>query len=342
MFPNGAPPNLAQSDSAGFAPGTHEYGFKRLHFKNLDPASVRSEVHIKKTPWTFSLTPPLPSGPMIDPYYVWNKIVLTYTKCALTKEKDRLVAISAVAKQIQSMTKDEYLAGLWRRHLEYNLLWFADQSDTNRARAKDYVAPSWSWASMTSREEPYKCGIQPFIYIRPDNPTMIQVLDFRVETVTQDMMGQVSSGFIKLRGWLKQFSLAEDKSWTLRLDPPQIARAAQFDEWKPREDDEEIWFLPIVCIGPWVECEVFGLLLEEAGKDQFKRIGRFRARSDIARTFRRPAYPIQKHDKEEGSFVSSSESGDRGLKNRDKTGWFGVRKKVDEKNTWTERVFTII
>jgi hypothetical protein len=349
MFPNGAPAPLAQSESAGFAPGTQEFGFKRLHFKNLDPASVRSEVQILKAPWTFSLTSPLPSGPLIDPYYVWNKMLLAYTKCALTKEKDKLVAISAVAKQIQGLAHDDYLAGMWKRYLEYHLLWFVDQGDRERARPKEYVAPSWSWASMTGR-------IQPFIYIRPDNPTVIQILDVRVETVTSDLMGQVSGGFLKLRGWLKKVSLKEDKSWTMRFDAPQIAKTAQFDEYRPLGDDE-VWYLPVVTIGPWLEGEVYGLILEQTGKkDEFRRVGRFRARSDIARVFRRPAYPIesdhamvlgQSNDREATSNPVEVEgipnkNGSTGLQAKEKKFWFRMRIKTDEKHVWTERVITII
>jgi hypothetical protein len=359
MFPNGAPQVLCRPYYEVEPPGATGYGFKRLNFKNLDPASVRSEVFIKKTPFKFSSIPELPSGPLIDPYYVWNKVLLAYTRGALTKQSDKLVAISAVAKQIQGMTKDRYLAGMWRRYLEYHLLWLADQGDRERARTKkEYVAPSWSWASMT-------CAIQPFLYIRPNIATSIQILDVVVENVTSDMMGQVSSGFLKLQGWLKKVPMKEDKSWTIQFDKPQICDTAQFDEDCDYENyrGREVWYLPVVIIGPWIACEAYGLILEETGKeDEFRRIGRFSAGEGTARAFRRPAYPIKGNGiltggqgmneegagvqdmNEEGAGVQgvSNQSGDTGSQKSGKRWGFGMRKKTDETAVWKERVITII
>lgn len=232
MYPAGAPTMFSHSELSGHTVGASEFGFKRLHFKNLDPTSVRAEVQVVKTPWTFSLIPALPSGPLIDPYYVWNKILVAYTRCVLTKEYDKLVAISGVAKVIQGMTRDDYFAGMWRRHLEYHLLWNTHQLDTERTRPKIYVAPSWSWASMIGR-------IEPFICIRPDVPTMIQILDIKVQTVASDIMGQVSGGSLRLRGWLKRFPTTMGKPKTRLGMPdivvPQLAEMIQFDEHQVRQ-----------------------------------------------------------------------------------------------------------
>jgi hypothetical protein len=53
----------------------------------------------------------------------WNKIVQNYGKCSFTKPEDRLIAIAGVAKSIQPLLNDEYLAGLWKKDLPYNLVW---------------------------------------------------------------------------------------------------------------------------------------------------------------------------------------------------------------------------
>lgn len=98
MYPVGAPSSFTQSNLKGGVTGGSEYGFKSLNLKNLDSESLRAEVQIVKTPWTYSFIAPFPSGPQIDPYYVWNKIVLTYTRCGITYNSDKLVAISAIAK----------------------------------------------------------------------------------------------------------------------------------------------------------------------------------------------------------------------------------------------------
>ena len=47
---------------------------------------------------------------------------------------------------VHTSTSDEYLAGLWRKDIEKQLLWFA-KSPSTEAKYFAYRAPSWSWAS---------------------------------------------------------------------------------------------------------------------------------------------------------------------------------------------------
>ncbi len=92
---------------------------------------------------------------------LWSQMVMQYSSRKLTIESDRLLAISAIAQQIQNFTDGEYLAGLWRSNLPSSLLWYciADASPPSRRSSPSsqglnsnmhskYVAPSWSWASI--------------------------------------------------------------------------------------------------------------------------------------------------------------------------------------------------
>ena len=273
--------------------GVQEYGFNKLSFKNLDPATVRTEVQAVTARWNVALIKPPPSGELVDPYYVWNKVLLAYTNCALTQDQDKLVAISAIAKQIKLMIKDEYLAGLWSQYLPYHLLWATDQQDKNRMRSTKYCAPSWSWASIKGRVEPY-------VSVRPDHPAMIKVLEVSVQTKTPDLMGQVSDGYLKVQGWLRRLSIVEDKEGSVfrinigRSAPGFLPMSfAQFDENK-QPDDHQWWFLPILSLGSWMQSMAVGLILAETGnEDEYRRVGMFTAYDDSARAFRRPTYPIQ-------------------------------------------------
>jgi hypothetical protein len=53
---------------------------------------------------------------------LWYSIMFTYTKRSITQFQDKLVAISAIAKEFQPLIQDEYLAGMWRTNLEPALL----------------------------------------------------------------------------------------------------------------------------------------------------------------------------------------------------------------------------
>tara|TARA_R110002003_G_scaffold702_22_gene21309 strand:+ start:16795 stop:17961 length:1167 start_codon:yes stop_codon:yes gene_type:complete len=62
-----------------------------------------------------------------DSYRIWKTIVRSYTNSGLTKEEDRLVALSGVAQQMQMHLKDQYVAGLWRRDIFTQLIWYSAQ-----------------------------------------------------------------------------------------------------------------------------------------------------------------------------------------------------------------------
>lgn len=57
----------------------------------------------------------------------WARIVERYTRLDLSKEKDRLVAISGIARSVQNQTQDKYFAGHWSSSFLDSLLWIAWQ-----------------------------------------------------------------------------------------------------------------------------------------------------------------------------------------------------------------------
>ncbi|KAF4616873.1 hypothetical protein D9613_008918 [Agrocybe pediades] len=76
---------------------------------------------------------------------LWSSLLERYSSRYMTQPTDKLVAFSSVAEVYQSLTKDEYLAGLWRHHLIDDLLW---RSRFMNPRPTVYRAPTWSWASI--------------------------------------------------------------------------------------------------------------------------------------------------------------------------------------------------
>jgi len=73
--------------------------------------------------------------------------VYHYTSKKLTYGKDKLPALAGVARKYQEVMgfgEGEYIAGLWRKGLEEQLLWRADQE----AGRPSFRAPSWSWANV--------------------------------------------------------------------------------------------------------------------------------------------------------------------------------------------------
>lgn len=93
-----------------------------------------------------------------DAQSFWSRTVERYMGCDMTYASDKLVAIAGLARKMQETTKEPYLAGLWRNEsLPQSLLWFVPASKQTDGRqsirypslgARDYRAPSWSWASI--------------------------------------------------------------------------------------------------------------------------------------------------------------------------------------------------
>ncbi|KAH8787227.1 heterokaryon incompatibility protein-domain-containing protein [Hyaloscypha finlandica] len=114
-------------------------------------------------------------------FNMWNDLVQTYSKCALTRSEDKLVALSGLACLFQDMTGDEYLARLWRSRLKLS---------------SDYRAPSWSWASLDGPVRP--SGISAC------DAQLIVIKEVQITHSTFDSTGQVFSGFITVEGLLVQ------------------------------------------------------------------------------------------------------------------------------------------
>ena len=63
-----------------------------------------------------------------EPYRIWILNLKEYTALKLTYPKDKLLAISAIARRTakaleSSKNGDQYLAGLWKRLLPFQMLW---------------------------------------------------------------------------------------------------------------------------------------------------------------------------------------------------------------------------
>lgn len=75
---------------------------------------------------------------------LWHELALSYQNRLLTKDKDRLSALSGLAHRFQSDSLGQYVAGLWTNFIISMMLWEVKKG----RKTTEYVAPSWSWASI--------------------------------------------------------------------------------------------------------------------------------------------------------------------------------------------------
>jgi hypothetical protein len=137
----------------------------------------------------------------------WAMVVHHYSRAQLTYSKDKLIALSGVARQFHERTRDEYLAGMWRTNLEEQLCWTVDAPQPSKSHPDIYRAPSWSWASI---DGPFDWGkhcksmdgntdIPTANASDPDPRYLIQVLEVNMTPLDSDVFGQIQDATLKLR-----------------------------------------------------------------------------------------------------------------------------------------------
>ncbi|KAH8806085.1 heterokaryon incompatibility protein-domain-containing protein [Xylogone sp. PMI_703] len=142
----------------------------------------------------------------------WHIVVAIYSTLNLTKETDKLPAISAVAEQISaSKPGQEYLAGLWSDSLIDDLMWETAPVEGNRYTT--WTAPSWSWASVRSSVD-----WDPNNEYRP----LATVTNASCVYASDNPFGVLKTGTISLRGRMVKGILEKHRSPTVQIEPFSI------------------------------------------------------------------------------------------------------------------------
>lgn len=76
---------------------------------------------------------------------LWYMLVHKYTVRTISFPKDKLLAISGLAKLFARTSSLTWAGGIWKEHMPLTLLWQVYKAET---RSSAYCAPSWSWASI--------------------------------------------------------------------------------------------------------------------------------------------------------------------------------------------------
>ena len=221
------------------------------------------------------------SSPNLHAYHLWNKIVTLYTAGDLTVASNKLVALSGLAKKMQIMLQDEYLAGLWKGTLASDLLWMVisgkQANGLPSIRPDQYRAPSWTWATLDG-------------HIKPGRPNTDRIL-ISIEEAGTDLLvrenpfGEVTSGWIRLRGALLQGKITLLNPSALRSDRLSVRftdRKVTGDQWVfpdvHGEVSEQLVFFLFVCTtNHYDHTEVQGLALHciDPAKGTHRRMGLF-------------------------------------------------------------------
>ncbi|KAH8648071.1 heterokaryon incompatibility protein-domain-containing protein [Tricladium varicosporioides] len=128
---------------------------------------------------------------------LWLDLLVRYLRRNITFHNDRLPAISGFAKEIARHTGYNYKAGLWEQNIHMELVWHVYE-DSGNPRDVEYMAPSWSWASM---KHPCGChyedGVKETV-IQKTTP-LAEILKIEVINFDDDPFARVKSGHLVMR-----------------------------------------------------------------------------------------------------------------------------------------------
>ncbi|KAF2669949.1 HET-domain-containing protein [Microthyrium microscopicum] len=201
-------------------------------------------------------------------YFWWQVFVRGYSRCGLSKDDDKLVAIHGIGKVISRAIGDELVGGLWQKRLIQELCWrrhlgYEEKETYTSLYPSHWRAPSWSWASTNVAMHPSNMRHHERCANLRRNAT-VEAID-----VVANGSGQLERAVLRIRG-----KLINGSKWdNVKLDCPSldpestdgifclVMISCSCNVLPLREDETEpSWF-----------CE--GLALRVIDGDRYERIG---------------------------------------------------------------------
>ncbi|TVY77959.1 hypothetical protein Focb16_v007446 [Fusarium oxysporum f. sp. cubense] len=136
---------------------------------------------------------------------LWYQFVEVYSGTNFSFYRDKLPALSGIAKRIQSRFPQDYIAGMWESSIPQGLLWIGwggqePEADPSRGANR----PSWCWASPI-----HPITFLPIMTYYKDQYVTLQVESWSVRTNGPQTSGQMLEGSVTISGPAKSFNLYE-------------------------------------------------------------------------------------------------------------------------------------
>lgn len=164
-------------------------------------------------------------GSLLTIYDLWREIVRQYTERNLTRYEDVFPALSGMAHAFYRASGESYHAGMWQGDLIRSLNWKRQTPDwdwenhrnsfkefrppENEERRKHaeqysqlgYIAPSWSWASMSLGEVKFHPAkpMQNILDADYERRNAAKVIYVRTSTTPPNKFGRVNNGLLILQ-----------------------------------------------------------------------------------------------------------------------------------------------
>ena len=153
-----------------------------VFFRRANALTVGAQNGLAKELATINL----PSGVADD---IWYMLIIRYSTRQISFPRDRLSAVTGIAKAFARVTNYTWAAGLWKEQMPLNLLW---HSELTEVPAKEHGFPSWSWASGAGVVPPFR---KEFVGAR----MVAEIIDVDCRTIDDDPFSPLSDAFLRIK-----------------------------------------------------------------------------------------------------------------------------------------------
>ena len=146
----------------------------------------------------------------------WRQMVTLYTMKNFTRQTDILPALAGISNRI---TGDIYHGGLWHSTFAQDLAWVTiSRPKRPPTRSKEYVAPSFLWASIV--------GTIEFVDISSKMSQQFSIENIILKGKHEELLGELCGGLLLLRGRMREASFVHYFERPMPTNPflPSITR----------------------------------------------------------------------------------------------------------------------
>ncbi len=135
---------------------------------------------------------------LTTPYSSWYNMITEFTKRSLTFASDVLPALSGLAYEVAMHDKGKYCAGVWWEDIAFGICWKKSATLKLAAGPDEYIAPSWSWASIVGPVEFVNKNDVMYRQTPITVPAQVSFHDFWIQNHGSNTYGQIDDACIKL------------------------------------------------------------------------------------------------------------------------------------------------
>lgn len=219
---------------------------------------------------------------------MWRNFVEVFTRRSLTHQTDRLPALAGLAAAMEARIGGRYLAGLWEKECEKNLLWVSNwfvlpspQDAPQFSTIDEDYGPSWSWASV----------VGPIwflsVVVKPRFRILWKVLGIKFTPSSSNKFGP-GCGTLILEVLLLALNISDDGYFVVPTESGFAYLSDTANSWFPDRidpqdvdtlEDRELYFafagvlIKNMKSDKEKHTDFAGLVIERVGEEVYRRIG---------------------------------------------------------------------